>query len=1444
MGAGFSIEETGSPCLRQRSRVGRWGRKLRGKPELKKKILKSIPWPILFVLFTVTVFSGILYMPNASAAGLPLTAGNVQFTINDFGVITNDITWNWVTQTHFVYKSYLTIWHSAYPSGGGSTEVANGYGSGTGDFTINEANVYLQTGTIQEIYSSYTQTGVTGVANDLKIYQTAFSKENENWAILIWKVENIYGTDINDLRIGMNFRTRLDDTPGDDIDYWNAADSMYYVEDQATGNTFMGLSSADQTVPVNHYYGAEAGKVGAVDPADDKSLHQSLITNAVHGSAAEITSMVGWEVGTLPAGANVTLPLVITFGTRYQDLSWEASKAREFIVLQSIDMVISEIQDFHSTDNVKIEVYNDGDLTVSTDDIYLSPNGFDVWDAGVWSNPTIAPFQYSVYSLGPGESFASMEGGEVSLHYATGFLLDRVRFGQRGSAPDPLRDETIARFWNGLNYSNEWVRDPTPTLGWRNDRPGRLDPPPVVLNEIGYNMNQPQDRFIELYYPGTVTVSLTGWTLVVDSAYLLPPITLNPTKRFFVLRGEDFPVDFGMDDGTTNGDNVYLYDGTGRLVDMVGWSIAHTQGQTMDRVSDSSQWGYDSYNDPSATEDGWRFGRNPTPKIVDMGADQSKMVDVGDMATYDVPVYYAGSSPDVFDITSVSSLGWTTEITDALGTPISDTDGDMIPDTGALASGTIKDLKVVVTAPMDPQSGNVNTNYITATSSVNPNVVVILLLRTTAVVPPYVVLDETADPDTIWVEGSPVFPQETTITLNVTGAGTPLTWYMPQDTVFVIDNSGSMVWNDPMNLRFSGAKDYVDMMKVPDRAATVVFTSTGFLVNGHHLTWDYDQVKSDIDTIPPAEGGTNIPAGLMIATDELVQNGDPGHVRVEILLTDGRNSGGASDLQTLVEAQRAAQHGIIIFTVGLLVGGDVNELLLQQVADITGGEYHPAPTPDALQDIYLGIFQQIMNIAGQKIEDPMNPNPMIRNILPPYIHYVPGSFRDELGGARLPDTITVNPDGSTTLDWDVDKIFINESWIVKFEVTSSLDGHVRASVYPDSRVNYSKWDNSTESISFPETLITVLVPEPVEPPILGIEADQNDVHLSWTIPGANISYYLIYRSLDQRSFDFTSPIHSTQFDPIPTATDWTDVGAATLTPREYYYAVRAVNNLGVRSITSNTVGKFTRSFESGLNSFSLPLEPLVTNSIEWYANGIPNTVYIDWMDDSDHWVRHWKGAPVTKPGPLVLGEGFQIYLSSPSAYTFVGTPAAMIKYQEGLGSAFNFRRALTAQAIQDDVILYWWTAIGAVGYNVYRTDDRMDFHMTSLTPIATLGPGDLSWTDVGAIASEATWYYMVIPVKTGGLEGSGTYSVGVISVAYKAGHTSMGLPLKPAGWWTLDHYCEGILRSKGIAYMTMGVWKFHATEMPAGVYDPFIEQGQGYQISVDGQASRYTYVGY
>ncbi len=1683
----------------------------------KQEISKTISLSTVLILFLTTIFSGLLFMPTAEAAGLALSTGNVEFSVNDYGVITNDIAWNLVTQTHIIHKSYLTIYHDAYPSGGGGAEVANGYGSGTGDFTVDETNVYIENEVVQETYSSFTQTGVTGVSNDLKIYQRAYSKASQDWAIVMWDVENIYGQDILDLRVGMNFRVRIADTPGDDIDHWNAADSIYYLEDSTTGATFMGLASAELSAPLNHYYGNPAGEQGAVDPTSDKSLHASLITNQVHGLADEMTCMVGWEVGTLPTGSSILLPLIIAFGTDYLNLAGIVTEAKDFLIDRTTKLSLTEIQDEESVGNGKIEIYSHGERTVSSSEIYLSPDGITQWTSGTWSKTTVSPGDYTVYSLGPGELFANTEGGTVSLHYSTGLVLDSASFGQFGQATDPLTDESVCRYWNGMNYTDVWMRDATPTFDAENDCAGRLDPPAVVLNEVYFNANMLNERFIELYYPGATSIDTNGWKLVVDSEYVLPSVTLDTNKRFLVLRGIDFPPGFDMDDGVANGDNIYLYDSLGRLVDMVGWSSAHTKGESMTRVSDSTKWDYNGFDDASSIQAGWSFGTAPTldldlliteaqdfdiggnekievynygdfpittseiyispdgitkwtagtwskatfspgeysyytvgpgeafvsteggrislhyssgyeldsvsfgqigtapdplrdesiarywdgaayrdewvrdqtptfgsqndrmgrhpnpqiilkevyfnanspndrfieiyyrgagtvninewtvvvdsecaltgvnmdtakrhfvligedfptdfdmddgtisgdnvylydnlgrlvdmvgwswthtkersiarvqnqdswsydgfddissiaagwmfdstltPETVRLRPDQSKLGNVGEITEYNITLNYSGSSVDVFDITYTTTLGWQVDILDEFGSPIVDQDGDGVPDCGVMLWGGVCRLKVHVHVPPDLSTGTAEVMRAYATSSLNANVTDGLVLKTTAVVPPFLVLNKSAYPETIWIQGSPLNPKRTTISLNVTGRGIPLISGMPQDTVFVIDNSGSMSGNDPKYQRLVAAKNYVDMMIPPDRAATVKFTNVATLVGNHHLTSDYDQVKADLDSIPPHGGGTNIGEGIMVANYELINCGDPNHLHIEILLTDGR----AGDVPALQEAQNAADNGIVIFTIGL--GNNTDPILLSQIAEITGGEYFPAPTADTLNDIYVKIFRKVMNIAGKRVEDPTGMNPMIRDALPSYIRYIPGSFSDESSNPLPPDAITVNPDGTTFLDWDVEVILINQSWIVRYEVTSSKEGCVPVGIYSASRVNYTKWDNSSETVHFQDILVNVLAPEPIDPPILNIEADQNDVHLSWTIPGPNISYYLIYGSPDQRGFDFSQPIHITLNDVDPQRTNWTDLGAANPSPREYYYSVRAVSNLGVKSFTSNTVGKWTRGFEAGLSAFSLPLEPIAGNDIEWYASSIPNTEYIDWMDASGNWMRHMKGDPVARSGTLGVGEGFQIFLSAPSNFTFVGSPAAMIRYQDGVGASLDFRKGLTAYVVQNDINLYWKGALGADGYHVYRSEDRSAFHKVVLTPIATLGPGVRYWKDAGVMSVGSEWYYMVVSLAASGRLGGSTYSIGVISKEYQPGHSTVGLPLEPLGIWTLDYYCEVMTTVVGMAYIVHGVWKFHATEMPTGVYDPFIEQGEGYQISVEGQPSRYIYVGF
>lgn len=186
-----------------------------------------------------------------------------------------------------------------------------------------------------------------------------------------------------------------------------------------------------------------------------------------------------------------------------------------------------------------------------------------------------------------------------------------------------------------------------------------------------------------------------------------------------------------------------------------------------------------------------------------------------------------------------------------------------------------------------------------------------------------------------------------------------------QDIILAIDSSGSMTWNDPQNLRLTGAREYIGRLTFPDRVASVDFDDNAALTRANvgqqafHL-WsqgndgipDYSRPQSDISTID-SNGGTNFGGALQVSNNELIANGKPSHAWVVILLTDGQNNFAWEDALAVSEANRAKANGITLFTIGL--GPDADATLLTQIATITGGTYYSAPTASSIRWIYYDI---------------------------------------------------------------------------------------------------------------------------------------------------------------------------------------------------------------------------------------------------------------------------------------------------------------------------------------------------------------------------------------------------------------------------------------------------------------------------------------------------------
>jgi Ca-activated chloride channel family protein len=200
------------------------------------------------------------------------------------------------------------------------------------------------------------------------------------------------------------------------------------------------------------------------------------------------------------------------------------------------------------------------------------------------------------------------------------------------------------------------------------------------------------------------------------------------------------------------------------------------------------------------------------------------------------------------------------------------------------------------------------------------------------------------------------------------------------DIVIAQDISGSMAALDfqPQN-RLEAAKAVVDdfiSRRTYDRIGLVVFAHEAF--SQSPMTTDHavlNRLLKQVQLAPDLElqDGTAIGLGLANAANMLKDS--QAKSRVVILLTDGANNAGEIAPETAAEAAQTL--GIKVYTIGMgrpgqvpvpvdgLFGGkeivyresDLDEGLLQKIAQKTGGQYFRATDTADLQRIYDHINQ-------------------------------------------------------------------------------------------------------------------------------------------------------------------------------------------------------------------------------------------------------------------------------------------------------------------------------------------------------------------------------------------------------------------------------------------------------------------------------------------------------
>ena len=195
------------------------------------------------------------------------------------------------------------------------------------------------------------------------------------------------------------------------------------------------------------------------------------------------------------------------------------------------------------------------------------------------------------------------------------------------------------------------------------------------------------------------------------------------------------------------------------------------------------------------------------------------------------------------------------------------------------------------------------------------------------------------------------------------------------DIVLAIDVSTSMLARDFKPDRLSAAKDIaVEFIaqRPADRMGIVVFAGESY--TQCPLTTDRATQINQMQDVETGliEDGTAIGNGLATAVARMKDS--DAKSRVVILLTDGVNNRG--EITPQMAAEVAETYGVRVYTIGVGANGEapypvmtpwgpdvqnmkveIDEDLLRQIADATGGKYFRATDNTKLAEIYAEINQ-------------------------------------------------------------------------------------------------------------------------------------------------------------------------------------------------------------------------------------------------------------------------------------------------------------------------------------------------------------------------------------------------------------------------------------------------------------------------------------------------------
>ena len=174
----------------------------------------------------------------------------------------------------------------------------------------------------------------------------------------------------------------------------------------------------------------------------------------------------------------------------------------------------------------------------------------------------------------------------------------------------------------------------------------------------------------------------------------------------------------------------------------------------------------------------------------------------------------------------------------------------------------------------------------------------------------------------------------------------------PLSIILGVDVSGSMRGR-PFEETQKAISIFLDQLEKEDFVALMSFgTEVRFVTD---FTKERYVVRSQVEALRPVEQWTH----LYDATYESIRKGRdaPTTRAAVVLLTDGKDEGSEHVAQDAVNIATGAS--VPVFTIGFGVNIDIP--FLQEIAQMSGGDFTSTPEPERIPELYQGVLDQLKN---------------------------------------------------------------------------------------------------------------------------------------------------------------------------------------------------------------------------------------------------------------------------------------------------------------------------------------------------------------------------------------------------------------------------------------------------------------------------------------------------